>query len=263
MNSTMTQAARQTVELLGDHIGGILRQQVDLTRPVSPEWSVRDATNHLAAVTNLYAEIAAGAPSPLGECTPRAASEFNAAAIADIAETDPATLAAMLSASVERFLQGTQERSDDDPVSWHAGIPLQLAQMSAILAAEYVLHGYDIAAAYNVPWHVDPAQAGLGLFGRGSVFDRIADPATSSGHTGSYLLNLGDIRLTVRFVDGTLTVDPEAGPADCEIVSDPVSMLMLTAGRASQAQLVALGLLRFDGQQPDLATGFLDKLYIF
>lgn len=110
---------------------------------------------------------------------------------------------------------------------------------------------------------MDPAQAGLGLFGRGSVFDRVADPATSSGHTGSYLLNLGDIRLTVRFLDGALSVDPAAGAADCEIVSDPVSMLMLTAGRVSQAQLVALGLLRFDGDRPDLAAGFIDKLYIF
>lgn len=263
MDNTMTQAARQTMVQLGQRITGILSEQVDVSRHVSPEWSVRDATSHLAAVTNLYAEMAAGAPSPLLVCTPRAASEFNAAAIADIAETDPAALATMLSASVERFVEGTRERSDDDPVSWHAGIPLQLAHLSAILAAEYVLHGYDIAAAYNVPWPLDPAQAGLGLFGRGSVFDHVADPATSSGHTGSYLLNLGDIRLTVRFVDGNLTVDPAAGPADCEIVSDPVSMLMLTAGRVSQAQLVALGLLRFGGKRPDLATGFIDKLYIF
>lgn len=263
MNNSVTVAAHQTMEQLGERITEILRLQVDVNRHVSPEWSVRDAASHLAAVTNLYAEIAAGTPSPLLECTPRAASAFNAAVIADIAENEPSGLATMLSTSVERFVEGTRDRSDDDPVSWHAGIPLQIAQLSAILAAEYVLHGYDIAAAYNVPWPVDPAQAGLGLFGRGSVFDRIADPETSSGHTGSYLLDLGDIRLTVRFEDGNLTVDPAAGPADCEILSDPVSMLMLTAGRVSQAQLVALGRLRFDGNQPELAAGFIDKLYIF
>lgn len=40
-------------------------------------------------------------------------------------------------------------------------------------------------------------------------------------------------------------------------------MLMLTAGRVSQAQLVALGLHRFDRGQPTLGEGFLPKLYMF
>lgn len=263
MNTSVMDATRQSLELLGDRIAGILRAQDHVSQPANPKWSVRDTAAHLVATAGLYTEIASGTLADVGTFTPKAVSEANAARIADIAESRPEALATMLTVATERFLDVTRDRPDDDPVVYYERVPLHLAHISGILTGEYLLHGFDIAAACQVPWPMDPDHAALALFGLGAVFDRLADPATSSGHTGSYLLDLGpDMKMTIRFVNGQLLVEPP-GPADCEIGSDPVSWLMVCLGRISQAQAVALGVVRFNGANPELAAGFLNKLYSF
>lgn len=62
------------VEGLADQLAEIVEMPIDLTRPVSPEWSVRDAVVHLAAVSRLYADLASGGLSPVSELTPTAVS---------------------------------------------------------------------------------------------------------------------------------------------------------------------------------------------
>ena len=67
-----------------------------------------------------------------------------------------------------------------------------------------------------------------------------------AGHTASYRLDLGPAgRLTARFTDGTLVVEPPGDePVDCEIVADPAAMLLVSSGRLSQWPAIALGLIR-------------------
>ena len=199
MSVSVVDACRRSIESQSERVAGILRARPDVSRPANARWSVRDTAAHLVTTTGLYAEIAAGARSDIGEFTPSVTSDYNFGRIADIAESDPPVLATLLTAAVERFLDVTEGRADDDPVSCHGGIRTGLSTISDILTGEYLLHGYDIAA----------------------------------------------------------------GPADCEIVSDPVTWLMLCLGRVSQAQAVALGVLRFQGRQPDLAAGFLGRLHAF
>lgn len=263
MNTSVLEGTHQSLEVLSDRIAAILRVQDDVSEPANPKWSVRDTAAHLIATMGFYTEIASGTLSEVGVFTPEAVGEANAARIADIAESDPQALATMLTVATERFVDATKGRPDEDPVLYYDHNPLQLAHISGILTGEFLLHGFDIATACQVPWTIDPGQASLALFGLGAVFDRLANPATSSGHTGSYLVDLGpDLKLTVRFADGRLSIEPP-GPADCEIGSDPVSWLMLCMGRVSQAQAVALGVVRFNGANPDLAAAFLNKLYSF
>jgi uncharacterized protein (TIGR03083 family) len=257
-------AGRATVEGLGDRLADVLEGQPAMAAAVSPEWSARDAAAHLVATTAAYAELAAGGVSPIPELTPAAVAAFNAERLADIGETEPRALAKALRAAVGQFLDAAGRQPTDAVVYWHAGIRLDLAQLTGILVAEYVLHGYDIAAACAVPWPISPEHAGLGLFGRGAVLDRVVDPHAARGHTASYLIDLGGPdALTLRFVDGALTAGVPGQPVDCEIGTDPVTLLMVTGGRLSQWAAIALGLVRAGGRHPELVPGFFRLIQVF
>ena len=256
--------ARLTVEDLADRLIEILRAQADMRSKVSSEWTVRDAAAHLIGTTGMYAELASGGSSPIPELTPRAIAEYNAARLADIGESESGLLCKALTVTVAQFIDATSGRPADTPIKWHGGILIDLAQLTGILVAEFVLHGYDIATATGVAWPIAPEHAALGLFGRGAVFPSVADPNTSGGHTGTYLLDLGVAgRLTVRFVEGVLTVGSGDEPADCEIVTDPVTMLMVSSGRLDPFVAIALGVYRAGGRHPHLATGFNRLIYTF
>jgi hypothetical protein len=212
----------------------------------------------------MYAELAAGGASPIPELTPTAVDKYNATQVADIGEADSRMLSKALTVTVGQFLDATSGRPAETSITWHGGIRIDLAPLTGILVAEYVLHGYDIAAATGVAWPILPEQAALGLFGRGAVFPQVADPTTSRGHTATYLLDLGAAgRLTVRFVEGVLTVGTGEEPADCEIATDAVTMLMVSSGRLSPYMAIALGIYRPGGHSPHLAPGFTRLIYTF
>lgn len=257
--------ARSTVEALADRLAEILAvPTADVASRVSSEWTVRDAAAHLIGTTGLYAEIAGGGASPIPALTPSAVDKYNASQVADIGEADSRMLSKALTVTVGQFLDATSGRPADTSVTWHGGISIDLAPLTGILVAEYVLHGYDIATATGIAWPILPEQAALGLYGRGSVFPQVADPSTSSGHTATYLLDLGVAgRLTVRFVDGVLTVGTGDEPADCEITTDPVTMLMVSSGRLSPYMAIALGIYRAGGRSPHLVPGFTRLIYTF
>jgi uncharacterized protein (TIGR03083 family) len=257
-------AARGTVEQLGDQLADLLAHRPGVAEPVSPAWTVRDAAAHLIGITGLYSELAAGAASPIPLLTPAAVTEYNAARLADITESDPRALAKALAAAVCGFLDATGNRPAATVIHWHGEIRLDVARLAGILVAEFVLHGFDITAAVGVPWPIASEHAALALFGRGAVLDRVVDPVAGRGHTATYVIDLGAAgRLGVRFADGALTVgEPDEAP-DCVIILNPVTMLLVTSGRLSPWTAVALGLLRGGGRQPDLAPGFSGLLHIF
>ena len=96
------------------------------------------------------------------------------------------------------------------------------------------------------------------LYGYAAILDRTVDPSASRGHTASYRLDLGPAgRLTARFTDGTLVVEPPGDePVDCEIVADPAAMLLVSSGRLSQWPAIALGLIRAGGPRPELGLTY-------
>jgi uncharacterized protein (TIGR03083 family) len=243
---------------VGGQIVDLLRWAGSGTSPVSARWTVRDAAAHLVAGTALYQELAVGAPSPVLVLSPEALARYNDERIADVAATETAVLATHLADEVAGFVAATDGRAGAQPVCWHGGIPLDLAQLTCVLLGEYVVHGYDLATALGAPWPVGAAHAALVLHGYGPLQAHSTDPAAANGHTAVYGIDLGGgMRSTVRFTDGAVTVEPgDAGPVDCEIGSDPVTFLLVGTGRLAQWPAVALGLLRAGGPRAELATGF-------
>ncbi len=253
-------AARVGIAEVAAELSDIVSSLPDTATPIRPgTWTIREAAVHLALETGDCAELAAGSPVP---STYTNSTEFNAwseARIADITETDPAKLAALMGESAERFLAITARRPAEEIVTWY-GVPISLTHVAGITLGEWVLHGYDVATATGRPWSIDPAHARLAAFGLSPAFPIAVNPATAQGHTAAYAINLrGGEGVVMRFADGALSVEPaESGPVDCVLDADPVAFLLVASGRISQWQAIALGLLSASGDRPDLALGFLD-----
>jgi hypothetical protein len=229
--------------------------------PPGMRWSVRDLAAHLTCATALYIDLASGTRSPLDSMTPEALRAFNEQRIADVVDTEPEQLAKSIVTLMGRFVDIARRRPIDAPVSWHAGVTLDTAQLACVLLGEYVLHGLDIATAVVAPWPITPTQAALVLYGYGPVYPACVDPVTSAGHSAGYELDLGAAgRLGARFDAGSLTLAPvsgnENGAWDCTITAEPTAFLLVSAGRMPQATAIALGLLGATGTRPELGLTF-------
>jgi uncharacterized protein (TIGR03083 family) len=227
-------------------------------------WTVREVGVHLVTCGVRYAGMVQGEPLGYSSLAPGECGRMNDQLIADIPESDPVKLAALMQEGTERLLEASAACDDESEMVWHCQTRISVAHLVAIAAAEHLLHGYDMAVATGRPWPITPEEAGLALFGYGVGYGLCLNPATTAGHTAGYGLELrtGE-RFTVRFVDGKYAVEsPDSGPIDCTISADPVAFLLVGAGRMTQWQAIALGLMEVGGDRPDLALKFLD-LFLF
>lgn len=259
MNATqILHDARAAVEVLAGRLGDLLRDLPTADAAISARWSIRDAAAHLICGTSLSTELATGTPSPVRDVSPEGMARFNAERLADIVDAEPGVLAKSLAGAVGQFLDATDGRPGETPVTWHTGMPVDLSHLTGILAGEYVLHGFDIAKAAGVPWPIAAEHAALTFYGYGPVNASSVDPATSRGHTATYDLDVGVAgRFAVRFVDGEVAFGPPGEhPVDCEITADPVAFLLVSTGRMSRWTAIALGLMRAGGRRPELAASF-------
>lgn len=255
--STFAAAAARTAELVGS------LPDTALAIPGS-EWTIREAAVHLAQGGFLYAGMVENEPALCPSLGKEEMARFSAQLIADIPETDPTKLAALIKEGAARFLDVTVGCSGNEQVMWHAGLRLSVTHLLAFELCEHLLHGYDMALATGRPWPIEAPQAALVLYGLGPAYGLALNPATATGHTAGYGITLrtGE-RFTVRFTDGEYSMEsPDSGPVDCIIEADPVAFLLVASGRLSQWTAIALGLLEAGGPHPELALRFND-LFVF
>jgi hypothetical protein len=150
---------------------------------------------------------------------------FCAEFIADIPETDPGKLAALVGDAYDGFLDVTAGRPGGQEVRYHGGLTYDLARLACVLLGEPVIHGYDMATALGQPWPIDPVHAQLILYGYGPLYGQCLNLATTAGLCASYGIEVrGGGSLTVSFVDGHYQLaEGISGSVDCEISADPVA----------------------------------------
>lgn len=257
-------SARAEFAGLAERLVALVDSLPDSTAPILPgTWTIRDAALHIALEIDGCAELASGTPCPHVYTDPKGLAQLNDARIADVPEADPHKLAVLMRDAADRFLKATDGGSADRPLNYY-GVDCTLAHIACSTGVfEWAMHGYDMALATGRPWRIDPVHAQLSLYGLGPWFAPMCNVETTAGHTGAYQLELGGDALVVRFVDGELTVEPAgAGPVDCVLTADPVAFLLVAAGRMTQWQAIALGLMSAGGDRPELALGFLNLFAI-
>jgi hypothetical protein len=259
--TTVLPQARSALEATARRTAELISSLSDLNVPIpGSAWTVREAAAHLVNSAGVHRDIAEGTPSPFESLAPEAVAAANAGRLADIPEGDPNKLAGLLTDAVAEFLEATAHRSGHQVVSFHGGLPVDLAALTCIGLGELVLHGYDIATAALAPWPISSHDAELVLYGYRTYLSGLVRPETVRALTACYAIELiGGSSFVVRIIDGQYRTESAAsGPADCTISAEPVAFLLTTSGRITQWEAIALGTFRADGSRPDLGLSFMN-----
>jgi hypothetical protein len=257
--TTTLNQVRTALSVVSGRTAGLVESLPDTAVPIpGSAWTVREAAVHLVMVGFRYAGMVHGEPNQYPSLAPEECARLNDQLNADIPESDPVKLAALMHEGTECLLAATARCDDTHGVLFDGGAVMTIPRLVGTALAEHLLHGYDMAFAVGQPWPIDPHHAALGVFGSGPRYGLCLNPATTAAHTAGSAIELttGE-RLTTRFVNGEYRLEPpDSGPVDCTITADPVTFLLVGSGRVSPWAAIALGLLEAGGDGPELGLGF-------
>ena len=220
------------------------------------EWMVAEAAIHLVAGVEVYLGCARGEGSPVTDLD--ALPEVNARLFRDFPTREVQTLADLLDGAVAEFVAATTAASGDEAIPWHVGHALPLSAMTALLAGEMLLHGYDMARATRRPWTIAADHARCAHAGLAAVLPLAVDAEAARDAVAAYEIDVrGGPRFVCRFDHGALRVEPAAaGAVDCRLSVEPVPYLLVAYGRCSPWPTILRGQMRAGGRKPWLAFRF-------
>jgi uncharacterized protein (TIGR03083 family) len=257
-------AAREGFTITVERFARLMESVPDTSLAIpGSEWTVRDAAVHVAGSTRRMIGLARGEASTV----PTADKDFLAARarklIDENPETDAAKLADQIRGGLPRIMEVTAVLSGDQPIVFHGGLQLNLAELVALYLGEYLLHGYDIAVARGTPWAIDPDYAALAVGGFRTCYPGIFNATVAGGLAATFQRETpGTDPFVVRIADGTYEQPATPTSVDCVISADPVTELLVMSGRLSQWAAIALGRLTFSGDRPEIGPRFND-LFVF
>ncbi|MEU6578410.1 maleylpyruvate isomerase family mycothiol-dependent enzyme [Streptomyces sp. NPDC046805] len=276
---TLPEGLGQAIRETAGDIAALLRGAADTGIAVpDSEWSVGEAAAHLALANELMAEVAAGHERPYGDGTPQSLAVANERSLAVFGERAGEPLAAMIVEQAEAFLDAIARDDADrdtaaahdtgasttapkvlDDLSFNTPLgPLDRATFASYLLTHMLGHGYDLARALGRPHMIDRARVELCLPFLQAVMPRVADSSAVAGFTARYTLRIqGGSAFGVAFTDGAVAVTPEPlDRADCTILTEPVTFLLMALGRQGPWQALARGRVLSWGRKPWLAPRF-------
>ena len=260
----MLAAARDAFATTVERYAQLVERVPETSIPIpDSEWTVRDATIHVCGSVQRMATLAAGEASTV----PSLDKDFIAARARKLIDEDPETdggkLADRIREGLARLLGVTATLTGDHPISYHAGLRLDLAQLFCLYLGEYLLHGYDIAVAIGAAWPIDPDDADPAIAGFRACYPAIFNPAAAAGLDATFQLDTaGTNPFFVRITDSACDMPTTPERVDCIISADPVTALFVLSGRMSQGAAAALGRLAYSGAHADLGPRFAD-LFVF
>jgi len=256
--------ARDAFALSVERYAQLVESVEDTSIPIpASDWTVRDAAVHLAGANHRVAALAAGAASTVPTADKQFLDARARTLIAENPETDPKKLADQIRQGLERVMAMTAALPGEQPIAYHAGLRLNLAELVSLYLGEYLLHGYDVAAAVGTPWPIDPGYAALAVGGYRRCYPAIFNPAAAAGLEVTYRLDTAGTRpFSVRIAGGTCEESAAPAAVDCIISADPVTTLVVMSKRLSQWAAIALGRLTFSGERPEIGPRFSD-LFVF
>ncbi|MHA5055002.1 maleylpyruvate isomerase family mycothiol-dependent enzyme [Streptomyces sp. SD15] len=239
-------------------IAALLRRGADMGRQVpGAQWSVGEAAAHLALAGELMADIAAGHARRYGDGTPQSLAAANERALAAFGERGAEPLAAMIVTQADACLTALEEGAAGETVVTPLG-PMSPDVLGSYLLTHMLGHGYDLARALGRAHMIDRARAELTLPFLVTVMPRVADAARTAGLSACYAIRLwGGSGFGVRVADGAVSVSTQPpARADCTILIEPVTFLLMALGRRGQWSALAQGRILVRGRRPWLAPRF-------
>jgi len=160
--------ARSALAVVSARTERLLQPLPDTDRPIpGSTWTVREAAVHLAVVGFRYAGLVLGEPSRYPSLDPVACARFHDRLNADIPESDPAKLAALVREATARLLAATASCDDHRHVRFDGGALVTAPDLVGAAVAEHLVHGSDMARVTGRPWPTDPRHVVLALSSSG------------------------------------------------------------------------------------------------
>jgi hypothetical protein len=250
--------ARSAVAENTKRFADLIRAAPDPEQPiVGSDWCVREVAAHLLVVAEAFERYLTGDTTPVIDVTDLATT--NPAAVATVQERDVGMLTERLERAMARFLELTDGRGVDAPMSWH-GVDTTVGAVYGIYLGELLLHGMDVARTLRHPWSIDATEATIVFEASTELASVFLDPERArSDATFEVRLRTGP-SFVFRFSGGVLSVETgRARDVDCRVSADPVAVVLVLYGRRSQWGEIARGRLVAFGRRPWLAFGFVKR----
>ncbi|MET8211213.1 maleylpyruvate isomerase family mycothiol-dependent enzyme [Streptomyces sp. NPDC005373] len=256
--STVPEGLGAAIRDTAEEIAALLRADADMELPVpGSQWSVGEAAAHLALANELMADIAAGHARSYGDGTPQSLATANEQALATFGEREAEPLAAMIVEQAAACLKALEERRTEGTVVSPLG-PMGPDVLGSYLLTHMLGHGYDLARALGRAHMIDRERVRLTLPFMLTAMPRVTDASGTAGLSVRYAIRLwGGGRFDVRVAAGAVSVGERlSGRADCTILIEPVTFLLMALGRRGQWGALAQGRILVRGRKPWLAPRF-------
>jgi hypothetical protein len=235
----------------------LLRSIPDPDAPSIGSWTVADVAAHLSHVVRFDTDAIADRQVPAVTVNTAGMAELNATLLAEDDERDPAALADRIAALANEF-DDAASRCTSDTVTWLEGAQVAPTAVAGHLLEEYLIHGYDIAAAAGRPWTIHRRHALLAI--ECGVLPLIAAlPPTAFVNQERSRSFQARIELRLRggghtifvFDNGSLTLDSDPrGDVDAHISADPAALMLTFIGRQGLARPLLTGKVAAWGRRP-------------
>jgi uncharacterized protein (TIGR03083 family) len=248
--------AAEAIQRAGRRLADLLAMVDEPDRGVRGlEWTLGELVAHLAARSGRFAAYLSGAAVPEGEIA--GIAEENGRDVRERRERPLADMVEELRSNVSTFVATTHGKLGADPLRWYSGVTLDVATASGLLLGELIVHGYDAARTLGRPWPIAGNDARTVIRAMATLAPWYVDPdATRGDHTTYRVVVRGGPAFRVRVDDGTASIEPAEGDADCTIRAEPSALVLLSYGRITLWRGVARGRFVPRGRRPWRALGF-------
>ena len=232
-----------------DRLSAIMRQVNDPSPRAVGTWTIGETAQHVSGAPEYFLAAARG-QAELRRLD--AAEAGNARDLAVNPERNPQILADRLGRGEQALAAYAREADGDPLVCPYAGVEVPLSTLLGVALGELLVHGFDIARAAGVPWHIERAHAVLVIQAGLPLLPYTLDKDRAAGVRLAIDLRLRAIApFIVRVEDSALTVEPGHGQrVDCHISADPGVYLLLAFNRIGPVKPMLRGKLITWGPRP-------------
>jgi uncharacterized protein (TIGR03083 family) len=232
-----------------ERLSAVMRQVTDPSPRAVGTWTIGETAQHVSGAPEYFLAAAHGE----GELRRLdAAQAGNAHDLAVNPERDPQILADRLSRGEQALAAYAREADGDPLVRPYVGVEIPLSTLLGVALGEVLVHGFDIARAAGLPWHIERAHAVLVIQAGLPLLPYTLDKDRAAGVHLAIDLRLRAIApFIVRVQDSALTVEPYHGQrVACHISADPVVYLLLVFNRIGPVKPMLRGQLVTWGRRP-------------
>lgn len=232
-----------------------MRRVSDPALPAVGTWTIGETAHHVADSPVYFLSVAKGSVEPerLEDV-----DAGNAAGLTADAERAPWVLADRMERAERDLVAYARSVEGDPTVQPFAGIHVPLSSLLAIELGELLVHGYDIAHAAGLPWHIDAGEAVLTDEGYIPLLPFALDRDKARDLKLRLELRIrGGSRHVIVIDQGALRVEPpSARRVDCHLSVEPVAYLLVIWNRIGPWRPMLQGKLLPWGRRPHRVNTF-------